>query len=424
MEELKEFIKSLNVLYVEDELQAREISTKIFKRFFNSVDSCINGLDGFLEFQKKYQENRKYDLIISDINMPKMDGLEMLEKIRELDQDIPVLFITARNESNVLLKSIKLNVSNFLVKPMEIEEVSNMILKTCEKLYLKSCIIKKQKELEVYLKTIEQITFITKMDKEGNITYINDNFCDLLGFEKEKFINQPFSILKHPSVSMDIYDEILNTIKNGQEWEGTLKNLDSNDETIYLKTIFMPIFDNTHKNITSYIAIRYQVTNEENEKKELNKKMLQNIVHFKKYAYTISQEKQKSDNEIEELKKYIITLQENLKILTSTKVNLLKQLEAYEVSSLNQSNGRLDLVKRKNEELEQSNKILHHLKSEKSALNDRINELNETISHNNSVIQLYKTDEEKLKQKIKNLEDVIFNLESKLKEITDKKTFF
>ena len=46
MEELKNFIKTLDVLYVEDEESAREISTKIFKRFFNSVDSCENGLEG------------------------------------------------------------------------------------------------------------------------------------------------------------------------------------------------------------------------------------------------------------------------------------------------------------------------------------------------------------------------------------------
>lgn len=53
MEQLKEFIKSLNVLYVEDEDQAREISQKIFRRIFNSVDSAENGLEGYLQYQKR-----------------------------------------------------------------------------------------------------------------------------------------------------------------------------------------------------------------------------------------------------------------------------------------------------------------------------------------------------------------------------------
>lgn len=56
MEELREFIKNLNIMYVEDEAQAREISQKIFKRIFKSVDSFENGLEGYLAFQKKLQQ--------------------------------------------------------------------------------------------------------------------------------------------------------------------------------------------------------------------------------------------------------------------------------------------------------------------------------------------------------------------------------
>ena len=424
MQELKEFIKGLNVLYVEDELQARQISTKIFKRFFNSVDDCENGLDGFLKFQKMFTQNEKYDLIISDINMPKMDGLEMLEKIREIDENIPVIFVTARNESNILLKAIELNVVNYLIKPMGVDEVSSVILKTCEKLYLKSSIQRKQKELEIYLKTIEQITYITKLDTQGNITYINENFCYLLGKNKEDIQGKKFDILKHPSVTGDFYEIIWRKISSGKEWEGTLKAIDRENETIYLRSIYMPIFDSTNKNITEYIAIRYQVTDEENEKKELNKKMLQNIVHFKKQAYQLEQDKLKSDSQIGELLKYINSLQQDVDKLTTTKTSLLKQLEAYESSSLNQSSGKLDLVKKKNEELEHCNKALLHLKNEKSAFSEKIHELNDVISHNESTIKLYKNDEEKLKQKVKNLEDIIKDLENKIHEMSEKKGFF
>lgn len=423
MQEVKEFIKSLNILYVEDEVQAREISTKIFNRFFNNVDACENGLEGYLKFQQKHIQNEKYDLIISDINMPKMDGIEMIEKIREIDQDVPVIFVTARNESNVLLKAIQLNVVNYLIKPMEIDEINKVILKTCEKLYLKSSIENKQKELEIYLKTIEQITFITKMDIQGNITYINDNFCELLGFEKEKFLNQHFSILKHPIVAHEVYDAIWETISSGQEWEGTLRNLNSNDETIYLKTVFMPIFDNTHKNILEYFAIRYQVTDEENERKEINKKMLQNIVHFKKQAYSISQEKEKSDEEINQLKKLVVYLQEQIKQLNDSKAHLLRQLESYETSSLNQSSGKYDLARRKNEELEQYAKTIHVLRTDKENQSEKIKELNDSLTKKTNLIQLYKKDEIALKGKIKDLNDVIRDLENKLKE-SQKKGFF
>ena len=77
MSELTSFIKTLDILYVEDDITAREISSKILKRFFNSVESCENGLEGYLEFQKKNRTSKNFDLIISDINMPKKDGYEV-----------------------------------------------------------------------------------------------------------------------------------------------------------------------------------------------------------------------------------------------------------------------------------------------------------------------------------------------------------
>ena len=57
MDNLKDFIKTLNILYVEDELNAIEISTKVLKRFFNSVDAKENGLEGYLAFKEKYFNN-------------------------------------------------------------------------------------------------------------------------------------------------------------------------------------------------------------------------------------------------------------------------------------------------------------------------------------------------------------------------------
>ena len=285
MNNLKDFIKTLNILYVEDELNAREISTKVLKRFFNSVDAKENGLEGYLAFKEKYFNNEKYDLIISDINMPKLDGMEMLEKIRGIDKQVPVIFVTARHESDILLKAIELQISSFIIKPLSIDAITEVINKACEKLFLKNIVIEKNTQLELYLKTIEQIAFIIKMDLDFNITYINDLFCNSINCEVQKIIGQNFDFLKSKISTNNIFKNLKESLLNGKIWEDTIKIEKNENESIYLKAKIIQIYDDLNKNTQEYIFIAYTITDQENEKKELTKKMFQNIAHLKKESY-------------------------------------------------------------------------------------------------------------------------------------------
>ena len=425
MDELTNFIKTLDVLYVEDDPVAREISTKILKRFFNSVETCENGLDGYLLFQKRDSSPKTFDLIISDINMPKMSGLDMLVKIREINNDIPVIFITARNESDVLLKAIELQVINYIIKPLDIEKISETIHKTCEKIFLKNMFLKKQRELEIYLKTIEQIAFIFKMDIDKKITYINDNFCENIKYKKSEILEKDFEFFLESNFNSTYYEQLSQTISSGKIWEGIIKIKNKNEELIYLKSIIMPIFDQSNKNIVEYICVCYSVTDEENEKKELNKKMFQNIASIKKDAYNVTIDKEKKDEEIKELRKYIATLENQISTLNNSKSTLLSQIDAYEKRTLDQSSGKLELLKKKNNESENLRKTLNLFKSEKSLSTEKIEDLNHTIIHHENLIEVYKSNEIKHLAKIKSMQNMINEFEKELAELKDsKKSFF
>lgn len=422
MNNLKDFIKTLNILYVEDELNAREISTKVLKRFFNSVDAKENGLEGYLAFKEKYFNNEKYDLIISDINMPKLDGMEMLEKIRGIDKQVPVIFVTARHESDILLKAIELQISSFIIKPLSIDAITEVINKACEKLFLKNIVIEKNTQLELYLKTIEQIAFIIKMDLDFNITYINDLFCNSINCEVQKTIGQNFDFLKSKISTLNIFENLKESLLNGKIWENTIKLEKNENESIYLKAKIIQIYDDLNKNTQEYIFIAYTITDQENEKKELNKKMFQNIAHLKKESYNSSLENKKLEDEIESLKNHINNLNEQIDNLSKSKSNLLIQLEAYEVNSLNKSTGKIDLLKNKNEELDSIRRNINKMKAEKELLLERINDQKDTIEHKDNIIDILQKNEKNLNNRIQGLEDVIDDLEKKIAK--DKKGLF
>jgi CheY-like chemotaxis protein/phage shock protein A len=422
MDNLKDFIKTLNILYVEDEVSAREISTKIFKRFFNTVDAKENGLEGLLVFKERYLNNKKYDLIISDINMPKLDGMEMLEKIRELDSEVPVIFITARHESDILLKAIELQISNFIIKPLTIETISDIVNKTSEKLFLKNILMKKNKELELYLKTIEQIAFIFKMDSNFDITYINDILCDSISCEKNTMITQNFDFIESKISTPHVFNNLKETLLNNQIWEDTIKIEKNEDESIYLKAKIMKIYDDVNKNIQEYVFIAYPITDQENEKKELNKKMFQNIAYLKKEFHNSSLENKKQEDEIESLKNHVNNLNEQIDNLSKSKSNLLIQLEAYEVNSLNKSTGKIDLLKNKNEELDSIRRNINKMKAEKELLLEMINDQKDTIEHKDNIIDILQKNEKNLNNRIQGLKDVIDDLEKKIAK--DKKGLF
>lgn len=415
MNNLKDFIKTLNILYVEDEVSAREIFTKILKRFFNTVDARENGLEGYIAFKEKHLKNEKYDLIISDINMPKLDGMEMLEKIREIDSLVPVVFITARHEADVLLKAIELQISDFIIKPIDFDGITKVVNNASEKLFLKNTLLRKNTELELYLKTIEQMAFIIKMDMDLNITYINDIFSNSIDCETSNIIGQNFDFLKSKLSTSNSFDNLKESLMNNNIWEDTIKIEKDENGSIYLKAKIIKIYNDSDKNIQEYVFIAYTVTDQENEKKELNKKMFQNIAHLKKESHSSLIENKKLESELEILKNHIQNLDRQLIDANTSKSSLLKQLEAYEISSLNQSTGKVDLMKKKNEEIELFRKSLQKMKIEKDLLIEKISEFKDTIEHKDNLIDMFKKNETNFNNKIEALEYIITELEKTAK---------
>ena len=119
------------ILIVDDCPQILSKMRSILKNIgFNKIDEAKNGEQAwaFLEIDETCHE--PYELVITDINMPIMNGLKLLRKIKgsEIFKDIPVFMVTTRDEMDVVLKAIELGAKNYLIKPFNEEKIKKKIL--------------------------------------------------------------------------------------------------------------------------------------------------------------------------------------------------------------------------------------------------------------------------------------------------------
>ena len=135
--------KGIKILYVEDNEEARETTLQLLGTIFQDVDTAADGADGFEMFQAS-----EYDLIITDINMPKMDGIELISKIHEINKSMPILILSAYSDTDYFLQSIKLGVDGYLLKPLEIDQFFSAIYKILNRIELERSVKEYQNSLE------------------------------------------------------------------------------------------------------------------------------------------------------------------------------------------------------------------------------------------------------------------------------------
>jgi len=129
IKELKKLTSNFTILYVEDDLNIQHTMAKYLRKFFKFVLTAINGEEGL----KLFKDNR-VDIVITDLSMPVMNGLDMIEKIKEIEENPAILITTAHSESRYLLSAIEAHVDGYVIKPFEFDALNFELFKISEKL--------------------------------------------------------------------------------------------------------------------------------------------------------------------------------------------------------------------------------------------------------------------------------------------------
>ena len=238
--------KDIKVLYVEDDLSAAKSMMNIFRKFFPNIIHAKDGFEG-LEFIK----NNDLDLIVTDINMPKLNGIEMIRKIKDdLNKNIYTIMLTAYSDNDTFLESVKLGVKGYAIKPIVVMEFLETIESAVE--VINSI---KQSKMQDHYKHI----MVSKTDLNGNIFYVNDKFCEVSCFTRDDLLGKKHNLMKYSDMDTDIYTELWNTISKRNIWVGQLKNI-KKDGTLYrVDTTICPIVDSNGK-IIEYIGLQNDIT--------------------------------------------------------------------------------------------------------------------------------------------------------------------
>ena len=170
----------ITILYVEDEQNARELLSGFIKRFCKTLHVAQNGEEG-LELYKEH----KIDIIISDIKMPKMSGLDMIDAIKKINENQLVIFTTAHIDSEYLFKAIELQVDGYVSKPVDLDKLKVQIEKCMLELQASDA-QEKLKESEERARIILETSQLGVCIYDKKFLYVNDIFAEIVGYTKEE----------------------------------------------------------------------------------------------------------------------------------------------------------------------------------------------------------------------------------------------
>lgn len=165
---LRELSKEFKILYVEDEDDLRVGVVNYLKKIFKNVSCAKDGLEGLQLYKKETP-----DIVITDIHMPNLNGIDMAKKIKELNKKQEIIIISAYTESKYFLDSIKIGVSGYIIKPINFDQMNEELYKTVYKL-------KKFQENELYNNNLENLIDQRTKEKQNLQSQIINNYQQTL----------------------------------------------------------------------------------------------------------------------------------------------------------------------------------------------------------------------------------------------------
>lgn len=262
--ELLNVNNNIHLLIVEDSKLSREYTKQILEKYYKNIIVANNGKEGLEQFNI-----HRPDIVITDIRMPEMDGLTMLEEMQKIDSSFYSIVLSAHDEKDYLKESIIRGVTRFITKPVQVNE----LLKTIESIK-RTILFKKQIENQNLLieNILNSLDIIVVISDGQELFALNQYGLNLVGYNSieefkknhkcicEFFVNEPGFLKNDYSWLREL--ELLKE----EERKAAIVDVRTKEKKIFYIKI-KPFFDDSEKKLVLF----YDITIQEQQKEELKK---------------------------------------------------------------------------------------------------------------------------------------------------------
>ncbi|HEY4744026.1 MAG TPA: PAS domain S-box protein [Desulfuromonadaceae bacterium] len=248
---------TLAILYAEDEADARELLSSVLTMKYPDVRLHLaeTGQMG-LELFRAHRPG----IVITDINMPMMDGIQMSGEIKALEPETVIIALTAHSDTKYLLNAIEIGINHYVLKPVDYGHLFAIIDKSRDMIMLEQRVKRQSAHIRKLSRAVEQSTSMVMItDADGTIEYVNSKFAELTGYTADEVRGNTPHILKSDATSPEQYGELRRAIVSGKEWHGKLLIRKKNGETFWAAISASPILDEAGA-ITHFVAIIEDIT--------------------------------------------------------------------------------------------------------------------------------------------------------------------
>ncbi len=271
-------LSTVRVLYVEDDLETREELQSVLENFVAELYTAKNGREGL----SLYREHRP-DIVVTDIQMPEMNGLSMAADIKAINPDQPIVILSAYNDVEYLFRSLELGIQHYITKPISVERLLNKLCEISEQLNLVHEVEKSRKLLEQYKLLVDVKAIVAKINLKGNIIYANPYFCKLSGYSEAELIGQHY-LFNIENGQTAIVEELKTTVLEKKKWQGILRQHSKTGDT-YVVDITVVAIVNPQGDIEEFVALLVDITEQFKKFERLSIGLKQDLIQKNHYLH-------------------------------------------------------------------------------------------------------------------------------------------
>ncbi len=347
--------------------------------------------------------------------MPNLTGIEMLEKIRVFDKNVPVIFATAYSDNEFLSGAIKLKVFEYIIKPIDIRKLMTVLAELATIIYHDFLLNQQNKELKKYKDILYSNNIVVRTNKNMKISFVNDLFCEITGFDKKELVGKELTILKHKDTDSKVYKKLYNSVLNNKQFSGQFKNI-TKDGSHYIANTNTISTLNDAGEVTGCLMIQKDVTKEANKRREVQSSLIKDKGEIFIKSKENSAELQ---NIINSLKDEILNLKREVQNAKSDKDKYIYTVEKYTVENkrlrteLKQYKKDSDFIQDKHSSTMKLSKENADLRIEVKKLSSKLNNIKEEHEKECKQIKVnYEVEIDDLEQEITSIKEKLDGVEN------------